>query len=103
MHIGSAYLFIIYLDWGVHGAALALNITYILNFLVQELYIRVYDWAFFKEFIQPIFTRESFNWEGTKAFLQLGVPGTLMQCAEWWAFELLAIFSGMLGQHQLAA
>ena len=70
---------------------------YILNFLVQELYIRVYDWAFFKDFIQPIFTRESFNWEGTKAFLKLGVPGTLMQCAEWWAFELLAIFSGMLG------
>ena len=26
-----------------------------------------------------------------------------MQCAEWWAFELLAIFAGMLGKHQLAA
>ena len=26
-----------------------------------------------------------------------------MQCAEWWAFELLAIFAGMLGTHQLAA
>jgi len=26
-----------------------------------------------------------------------------MQCAEWWAFEFLAIFAGMLGKHQLAA
>ena len=36
-------------------------------------------------------------------FFKLGVPGTLMQCAEWWAFELLAIFAGILGTHQLAA
>lgn len=27
----------------------------------------------------------------------------MMQCAEWWAFELLAIFAGMMGKHQLAA
>ena len=27
----------------------------------------------------------------------------MMQCAEWWAFELLAIFAGILGTHQLAA
>ena len=27
----------------------------------------------------------------------------MMQCAEWWAFELLAIFAGMLGPHHLAA
>ena len=26
-----------------------------------------------------------------------------MNCAEWWVFELLAIFAGMLGTHQQAA
>ena len=26
-----------------------------------------------------------------------------MLCAEWWVFELLAIFAGMLGAHHLAA
>ena len=88
---------------GVAGAALALNITYTTNYFAQELYIRAIDWQFFKEFMQPIFTRESFNWDGAKEFLRLGVPGTMMQCAEWWAFELLAIFAGMLGKHQLAA
>lgn len=81
------------------GAALALNITYMSNYVAQEVYIRAVDWDFFKEFMQPIFTRESFNWAGCKEFLRLGVPGTMMQCAEWWAFELLAIFAGILGTH----
>ena len=27
----------------------------------------------------------------------------MMLCAEWWVFELLAIFAGMLGAHHLAA
>ena len=35
--------------------------------------------------------------------MRLGVPGTMMLCAEWWVFELLAIFAGMLGAHHLAA
>lgn len=56
-----------------------------------------------KDFIQPLFQKSSFNWKGAKEFLRLGVPGTMMQCAEWWAFELLAIFAGILGTHQLAA
>ena len=99
LHIGWGYLFIIHLDWGVSGAALALNITYMSNYLAQEIYVRVYDWKFFKDYMQPIFTKESFNWSGCKEFLRLGVPGTIMQCAEWWAFEVLAIFAGILGNH----
>ena len=103
LHIGWGYLFIIHLDMGVGGAALALNLTYCINYAAQEIYINCIDWKFFKDFMQPLFVRDSFNWKGSKEFLKLGVPGTLMQCAEWWAFELLAIFAGMLGKHQLAA
>ena len=88
---------------GTFGAAIALNITYCMTFLIQECYIHFVDWPFFKDFIQPFWTRDSFTCSGTKEFLKLGVPGTLMQCAEWWAFEVLAIFAGMLGEHQLAA
>lgn len=88
---------------GVAGAALALNITYTLNFFAQETYIYAFKWSFFKEYMQPLFRRSNLSWKGSKEFLKLGVPGTMMQCAEWWAFELLAIFAGMLGKHQLAA
>ena len=103
IHLGWAYFFIVYLDWGVGGAALALNITYMTNYISQEFYIQVINRKFFGDFLQPFFSRNSFNWAGAKEFLRLGVPSTIMQCAEWWAFELLAIFAGMLGKHQLAA
>ena len=103
LHLGWGYLFIIYLDMGVLGAAIALNITFCVNFLVQEFFIRFIDWPFFKDFITPFFQRSTLNWIGTKEFLKLAVPGTMMQCAEWWAFEVLAIFAGILGKHQLAA
>lgn len=99
LHIGWGYLIIVQWDMGVGGAALALNITYCTNFLAQEVYIHIVRWRFFKDYMQPLFHSDSFNWEGAKEFLKLGVPGTMMQCAEWWAFELLAIFAGMLGKH----
>jgi multidrug resistance protein, MATE family len=37
------------------------------------------------------------------SYLRIGVNGMLMLCFEWWAFELLAIFSGLLGVESLAA
>ena len=103
LHFGWGYLFIVYLDLGVAGAALALNLTYCLNFLSQELFIHVIKRQYFEAYLQPFFTVNSLDWKGAKEFLKLGIPGTMMQCAEWWAFELLAIFAGILGKHQLAA
>lgn len=37
------------------------------------------------------------------AYLRIGINGMLMLCFEWWAFELLAIFTGLLGVRDLAA
>jgi len=36
-------------------------------------------------------------------YLKIGIPGMLMLCCEWWIFEILAIFTGLLGVDQLAA
>lgn len=35
--------------------------------------------------------------------MKIGLAGAMMLCFEWWAFELLAIFSGYLGVNELAA
>lgn len=35
--------------------------------------------------------------------MALGVPGVVMVCAEWWAFEILALAAGLLGETKLAA
>nr|KAJ3422466.1 hypothetical protein HK105_007893 [Polyrhizophydium stewartii] len=36
-------------------------------------------------------------------YVKLGVPGIAMVCSEWWAFELVALASGLLGDQALAA
>lgn len=41
--------------------------------------------------------RQALN--GIPTFLQLGIPGMLQLCLEWWAFEILALASGLLQPH----
>lgn len=36
-------------------------------------------------------------------FFNLGLPGTVMLCSEWWAFEILTVFASFLGNEQVAA
>ena len=36
-------------------------------------------------------------------YLKIGIPGACMLCFEWWVFELLAIFSGLMSVEALAA
>lgn len=50
--------------------------------------------------LQP-FTMDAFkNWP---EFIMLGLPGTVMLCSEWWAFEILTIFASVLGTAEVAA
>jgi len=36
-------------------------------------------------------------------YLAISVPGALMCCFEWWCFEILAIFAGLISIESLAA
>jgi MATE family multidrug resistance protein len=94
-----------------------------LNFVIQEIYMQCFarqnkvktrkeenaleqdaeEVVTFEDCFAPLFTAKTFDLKMWGEFLRLGIPGTLMQCAEWWAFELLAIFAGIMGTHQLAA
>lgn len=100
-HIGTCYYLIIYLNLGVFGASMALNITYGLNFIIQEVYVNFVAWEELK--VYSAFLCSADTLKGWGRFLKLGIPGTFMQCFEWWAFEILAIFSGILGTVYLAA
>jgi len=80
------------------GAAVATNVTYILNMVVTDiLCCTKADVA--RSYAMP--TMEVFN--NVKDYLKVGISGALMLCFEWWAFELLAIFSGLLSVEALAA
>ncbi len=78
---------------------MATNITYILNMVLIDLYCY---------YSKPI-RRTHGGWPDSSSFkhigtyLAIGIPGACMLCFEWWCFELLAIFSGLMSVEALAA
>jgi MATE family multidrug resistance protein len=50
--------------------------------------------------LQP-FSKAAF--EDWYEFIMLGLPGTVMLCSEWWAYEVLTIFASLLGTAEVAA
>ncbi|KAJ1911619.1 ethionine resistance protein [Tieghemiomyces parasiticus] len=82
---------------GFIGAPLATSISYWLMFILLCLYTAYIDgyqaWG-------------GWSWKAfTKLgqFLRLGLPGVLMICTEWWAFECVALAVSYFGNAPLAA
>ncbi|KAJ1988345.1 ethionine resistance protein [Dimargaris cristalligena] len=82
---------------GFVGAPLATSITYWLMFILLVLYTAYVDgyqaWGGW--------SRQGFRKLGQ--FLRLGLPGVLMICAEWWAFEYVSLTVSYFGNTSLAA
>ena len=97
-NVFANWLFIYGLGWGFVGAPIARVTCNWVQCLLMFGYIR-----FSGVYVD--------TWDGwsTKClekwgqFLALAVPGMLMTCSEWWAFEVLAIAAGILGADSLNA
>lgn len=85
---------------GPQGACLATSITYFINFVMISVYAAYFEgyecWGGWS-------LREMFDFQQIVIFLNLGIPGVLMMCSEWWAFEVVALVAGLLGDEYLAA
>ncbi|KAJ8328427.1 ethionine resistance protein [Batrachochytrium dendrobatidis] len=85
---------------GIIGAPIATSVSNILIFLLTILYICFVEgnekWGGWE-------WKEALNVRQIWIYMKLGVPGVAMVCSEWWAFELVALASGMLGDQSLAA
>lgn len=88
------------LSIGVIGAPVATAVTYWCLPLLTMLYIRFvaggsawggWEW------------REALDTPQLWEFLKLGLPSVAMTCSEWWAFEVIALAAGWLGDKELAA
>jgi MATE family multidrug resistance protein len=77
---------------------MATNITYIANMLLTQLLV-----SRSSDFSRTRVPFDKTAFQHWKAYLKIGIPGAFMLCFEWWAFELLAIFSGYMGIAPLAA
>lgn len=92
LSIGMTFVLVTQTSLGYRGAAIARSSAQVLMPAVLVAYVRVAKltdtfWSGWD--IRKACTK----W---KEFLHLGVPGMLMMCLEWWAFEFIAIFSGLL-------
>ncbi|KAJ1982581.1 ethionine resistance protein [Dimargaris xerosporica] len=82
---------------GFIGAPIATSISYWLIFILIVLYTLFVDgyqaWGGF--------SRRAFDHLGQ--FMRLGIPGAIMVCSEWWAFECVSLIVSYLGNASLAA
>jgi MATE family multidrug resistance protein len=91
------YLFVYVFKWGIFGAPFATGIGYWLSFLGLVLYTR--------------FVAGSDCWGGWSkrclhnigTFAKLAFLGVIHVGTEWWAFEIVALAAGRLGETPLAA
>lgn len=94
-----AWLLIYYLEWGFDGCPIAMTVSSILTALGLIFIIVLRS-----ELRNTCWSGWSWEaWTNWGSFFALGIPGLVMLCAEWWAFELLAILAGWQGDDVLAA
>ena len=98
VHILWCYLFVVKWDMDIVGLAIATNISTFTMLFIITVYAHcissISDALFFP-------TSDSFKHWGE--YLRLSIPATVMLCAEWWAFEILTILSGIIGVNEQAA
>ncbi|KAF9133632.1 hypothetical protein BGW39_009360 [Mortierella sp. 14UC] len=86
-----------YIGLGYIGAPIATSISYWNMLILLLLYIRFVDgrqgWGGW--------SHDAFT--GWRTFLKLAIPGVMMVCTEWWAFEVVSLAASYLGTISLAA
>ncbi|KAI9017663.1 mate-domain-containing protein [Gaertneriomyces semiglobifer] len=94
------YIFVYVFGLGAPGAFMATSSTYMLLPALTAFYIRFINggdaWGGWD-------LQESFHWPKIWEFIKLGGGCVAMTCSEWWAFEVMALAAGWLGEVELAA
>ncbi|KAF9569921.1 hypothetical protein EC968_002446 [Mortierella alpina] len=86
-----------YIGIGFIGAPIATSISYWIMLILLMAYIRfVEGYQCWGGWSMDAFT-------GWPAFLKLAIPGVMMICTEWWAFEVVSLAASYLGTIALAA
>ena len=100
LHILYLYIFILYFNFGLIGAAMATQLTFLSNTVILIIYIKSNSdlsrgWK--KLEIQDL------ELSGVKEYLKLGIPAAIMVCGAECGIILLGFEAGFLSSEQLAA
>lgn len=98
IHVILCYVFINVLHYDILSLACASSLNAFFLMVTVIIFGRLSSQI--KLALAP-FDREAFTgwWE----YLKVSIPSTMMICAEWWAFLILSILSGILGVTSLAS
>ena len=99
-HSGWCYLFIIYMDLGLAGAAFANCVHAFICFIVTTIYT-----SFYADQKVPILSLMPgvLDKSHVNNYLEIGVPSIGMICLEWWGFEVIVLMSGVFSDTGVAA
>lgn len=99
LHFIWCYYFIVYWDLQIRGAAIAMNITYFLNFIFLEIWITSSD-AFIDNWHNY---HSGSGFSAWRQYFKVGWYGAILECLGWWNLNICFLFSGYLGVAQIAA
>ncbi|KAF0694380.1 Aste57867_14749 [Aphanomyces stellatus] len=97
IHIGLGYYLTNYTSLELYGPAVSRSVAYTSLAFMMIAYLA---W-------NPVYKSWHLHWNFAEAqghlmqFFKFGVPGMLMLMVEWAAFEILALFSGLMDDHVL--
>lgn len=77
---------------GITGAALAINITYFINFIILDQLINISP-----EFAQTKISHDPRSFTEWGEYFRIGLYGALLECLGWWNLNICFMFSGYLG------
>ncbi|OQU88304.1 hypothetical protein SORBI_3002G006500 [Sorghum bicolor] len=96
-HIGVAHALVNALGMGFAGAAVATSVSLWLSFLMLAAYVMASDR--FRE-TWPGLTTEAFR--HVLPGMKLAIPSAVMVCFEYWSFEFLVLFAGLMPESQVS-
>ncbi|KAL0343390.1 UNVERIFIED_CONTAM: protein DETOXIFICATION 14 [Sesamum angustifolium] len=96
VHLPLSWALIFKLKLGNAGAALSIGFSYWLNVIMLGLYVKYSSSC---EKTRTSFSKDVFL--TTREFFRFAIPSAVMNCLEWWTFEIVILCGGLLPNPEL--
>ena len=93
LHFGLCSLFVLKLEMGVEGIAVATSITYFTCWLLTT----IYSHLCIPKIRKALFCPGSEAFRHWWPYMSLSLANTVMVCSTYWAFQILTVLAGTIG------